>query len=324
MASPAIQHAIDAAGGSGKISLEWLCLSIIPDKAEGTHAGIEITSLNEYALGKQGEEMQTLKSILATLMPMVLEYRSALIELNGVFKSQGDSRATSDQRYLVSWLGLRMRDAAALASTTPSNKIARAIQAFKPTGNQTFEKELAITGYALKLFAESERTLSRCQLAIQTDPGALAYVPGYLRTRELCLQAVAIKSPGSYSLEHVPVLLRDQAMCEAALLANGMNLEFVPEHLLTVEMCARACCETGLALDLVPKSLQQAEVLFSVAISGLSEKTTGQVYEQLQETEPARAEAMFQKYAKLYNDIHYPQASDDELEELGLSLAPTP
>ena len=96
----------------------------------------------------------------------------------------------------------------------------------------------------------------------------------------------------------------------------------LPRNLLSVEFCALACTQHGLSLDLVPSQFREPEVMFCVAIHGLCEQHSGQIYAELARKDKPRADAMYEKYATLHNELHYPDTAESELEDLGLRLAP--
>lgn len=102
-----------------RIEVEWLSLAVIPDIAEKTVLAVELSTLREYS-GGPDKHMPQLQFILRAVMPMLLEYRTALLDLDGSFKSSGDRNSVNEKTFKVNWLRRRMRDAAALAATASS------------------------------------------------------------------------------------------------------------------------------------------------------------------------------------------------------------
>ena len=296
---------------------QWLTLSIIPDNESAlrSYVTLELIGMTEFSSGDP-KHIAQLKPLMDALQPFVQEYRTAILALEQVWKNKADVSATAEVRYAANWTLQRLVDAAKLGSV-------RSIKKFKPLTAETFEAELTQCGYALKLFSEADRTLARCEMAVQATPNALALVPGQLRSRELCELAVSVtwdksatKQFLNRSLGHVPINLRDKSMCELALRSDGMNLEHVPKELLTVEMCAIACTQQGLAEQFVPKELKQPEVLFCIAMHGFLEQHSGGIYESLAKTDLPRADAMFDKYSKLWEQLHYPNHRHEQLEDV--------
>lgn len=139
----------------------------------------------------------------------------------------------------------------------------------------------------------------------------------------MCMLAIASKGRfGGVGLEHVPMAYRDLALCHVAVTNKGESLEFVPKDLLTVDLCAAACTQNPLAIAYVPQELRQPEVMFALAIHGHVEQSAGRIYDDLHKTEPERAERMYEKFAPLHNELHFPNASQSELKDIGLTMAP--
>ena len=91
---------------------------------------------------------------------------------------------------------------------------------------------------------------------------------------------------------------------------------------MTVDLCAVACTQNPLAIAFVPQELRQPEVMFALAVHGHVEESAGRIYENLHKTEPERAERMYDKFAALHNELHFPNSSQSDLEDFGLAMAP--
>jgi hypothetical protein len=65
-------------------------------------------------------------------------------------------------------------------------------------------------------------------MAVAQDGGALYYVPGALRTAQLCRIAVA---QDGLALDGVPDDLRTEDLCRTAVAQDGRALECATEHL---------------------------------------------------------------------------------------------
>lgn len=301
------------------LHMSWLILSLHTEKGDAVSVGIEILSLLEAQTESDHKEKARLQSARAALIPLVLEYRAALLALDGATKSKdADFRGNSIERFNVSWLQTRLIDAFPAIIDLPLVKMKNAALAFKPATTATYEADLKINGNLIKLIAPADLTLANCKLAVQTSPGALQLIPGHLRTREICLAAFGQRCLGSYALEHVPVQERDDEMCIAAVRSNAQNLKHVPLPLRTVELCALACAMDGMAWNFVPEHARVPEVQFCHAFHGFDDVSSGAVFENLEKIDSARANAMFHKYNQLLIDLHYPHCDDDELADLGM------
>lgn len=309
-----------ASGQAPRITPEWLVFSYIPDRAEPVKYAVEMISLLDVSDGIKDKEMRRLKAAASAIHPLLMECRSELLKLESLNKSSADAEFTAASYYKFTWLKLRCTDAFKAIIDKPIEKMSAAALAFKPATLATFVNELDVSGYALKLIEESDLTSEICVRAIAQTAGALYLVPGYLRTRELCLMAMKTKAPGSHALEHVPIALRDEEMCDAAVRNDGLNLQHVPIELRTVERCAVACCQTGLARACVPVESRQVEIDFCVAQHGMHEKHAGQIWEDLHQSDPVRADAMYDKYAALFNEMHHPTCTQSELADMGLAM----
>lgn len=304
-----------------RLSTSWFHLRHVPMSGDNKiSVGVELISMLQAEDGRSGKEKTRLLAAREALMPLFLEYRAALLDLDCLQKSPADRHATARQWFLSTWLATRCCDAFTAIIDLPLDKLRVAALAFKPTTTDTFVADIETNAYVLKLIPADDLTAAISLRAVTANPNALQEVPGRLRTRKLCLFAMSVPKLGVHALEHVPVTLRDERLCDLALMTDGLNLQHVPMELLTVERCALACAQNGLAWDFVPKEARQAEVEFCVAVHGIHEKDSGQIYAELAKTDPKRAKAMIEKYGKMFNALHYAGCTEDELADLGLSL----
>lgn len=312
LGQPAVQR--------GAVDGHWLVLSFIPETADPIRVGIDVFTMRVSASPGNPQRLKELHTAMEAIMPLVMEYRAAMLDLAALAKSPADARALSNLRYRCTWLEWRCKHAFDALHGIPLKDMAKTALAFKPSCSQSYFEALSETGYALKLFPEDELTGPICAKAVATDPGSLSLVPGYLRSRELCLLAASSRAPGAQVLQYVPVAMRDQEMIDAALRSDGGNLQHVPTELKTVERCALACVQNGLAWEFVPSELRVPEVEFGVAMHGINSRNTGGVYTALREAVGAdQANSVCDKWEKVYRDLHYPNASNDELHDLGLA-----
>jgi hypothetical protein len=77
---------------------------------------------------------------------------------------------------------------------------------------------------------EAQWTAALCEMAVQCECWALAYVPWELRTGALCRAAV---QQNSKILQFVPDNLRNMEICEAAVKQNIEAMRYVPDELVT-------------------------------------------------------------------------------------------
>lgn len=294
----------------------WLVLAHTPALGGGPRVGVEVLSLVEAAEGGATKEMPRLQAAFAALKPLLLEYRTSLLELDMARKSPADSRAIDVQRFLSTWLESRVLRAFDHVIHMPIKDMAKAALSFKPTATQSFVEDIADNANIIKLIPESDLTPAICARAIAKSGSALYYVPGRLRSRELALQAVS--SSGLCVLAHVPMGMRDEEMCAAALRADGLNLKHVPPVLRTPELCALACAHNAFAWSFVPVHSRIPEVEYCLSMHGVHVKTADTIYREVAATDPVRAEAMFNDANMLYVSLHHSKCDEFELADLGL------
>ena len=123
------------------------------------------------------------------------------------------------------------------------------------------------------------------------------------------------------ALQYVPGQLRDQQMCEMAVLSDYTNLRHVPA--LTTDICALACLKSGLAWDLVPHDFRALEVEFCASLHHFGPRPTVQVYADMLKARPELAAVTADKYSDMYIRMHYQDISGDELSDLGLAYSDT-
>jgi hypothetical protein len=80
--------------------------------------------------------------------------------------------------------------------------------------------------------------------------------PKELVTEEFCL---AVVRKNGYALRYVPVEMRTEAVCRAAV-ENSANLDDVPEKLITEALCFTAVRKEGTALNGIPRKLKTEEL----------------------------------------------------------------
>jgi hypothetical protein len=79
-----------------RLSTSWLNLRHVPASGENQiHVGIELISMIEADDGRRSSEKTRLLAARAALMPLFLEYRSALLEVDCLQKSAADRHATA-------------------------------------------------------------------------------------------------------------------------------------------------------------------------------------------------------------------------------------
>ena len=110
---------------------------------------------------------------------------------------------------------------------------------------------------ALARVPEYLRTEDMCRIAVAQNGWALSLVPEKLRSDDMCRISVAQHGE---ALEYVPRKLRTKEMCKIAVFQNGAALRYVPEHLRTAAFCRIALEQNGEALSYVPKALHTEEM----------------------------------------------------------------
>lgn len=272
---------------------------------------------------KDAKDQLKLSALMRAVMPAVLDYRTALLALDGATRSAGDYRANAVLLFECGWLENRIKEVFGLTKDLPISQIPRAAAAFDANKPQAMIDALAVNGHILKMFSIEAITPAMCLSAVTTTPSALQHVPGRLLTKGLCRSAIATKKTDQFGLlvisplEHIPIALRDQAMCKAAVTANGMALQHVPTALKTENLCVLACLENGLAWEFVPEQMRSLEVEFCTALHGFHHRDCDQVCAQMHAENPAHAQSAADKYQTLFLEMHYPQASADELSDMG-------
>jgi hypothetical protein len=302
----------------------WLTFSFHPLMTDSTRMAINTWTLEVADDGKSNKEKTKMRAGLAAIMPLVLEYRAAAFAFDNLYKSQADARASAYDGYRLTWLSRRVTDAFEAVVKVPESRMHAFARNFKPSCIATYAEQVRTHGYALKLIDECDLTAEICRNAILSEPGALYLVPGRLRTRALCLEAMQTRAPGAHALRFVPPGFKDKEMCDAAIKTDGLNLEHVPDDLKTAERCAMACIQNGLAWSYVPYAARTLEVRFCYAFHGFSEESTDDVYKEAVALDPERADAMVKKYEPLLVKTHYPLATADDLADLGWPPEPAP
>ena len=295
----------------------WLTMSYHPLMTDSQRIAINAWTLETADDKHEGVHKTKLRAGLRAIMLLILEYRAAAFNFDNVYKSQADAKASDHAGYRMRWMEQRVKDAfdACMAATAKDlNKVALL---FKPSCLETYAKEIEASGYAIKLVDEDALTPEICLASILSEPGSLFYVPGRIRTRELCLIAMQTRAPGASALQYVPPSFKDAEMCDAAVNTDGLNLQHVPDDLKTVERCALACIKDGLAWSYVPYSSRTLEVRFCYALHGYSEESADAVYKESEVLDLERAEAMVDKYEPLFVKTHYPMAEAGDLADLG-------
>lgn len=295
----------------------WLTLYYCPLMTDKQRIAINTWTLETADDGSKSINKTKLKAGLDAIMPLILEYRAAAFNFDNVYKSQADAKASVYAGYRMRWLEHRVIDAFAACMASSEKNMARVALQFKPSCIETYVQEIKAGGYTIKLVDEDALTPEICLASILSEPGSLQYVPGRLRTRELCLIAMQTRAPGVYALQYVPPSFRDAEMCDAAVKTDGLNLEHVPDDLKTVERCALACLQCGLAWSYVPYAARILEVRFCYALHGFGHESVDAVWKDAQLLDPDRAGAMVRKYEPLFVKTHYPLAGAEDLADLG-------
>ena len=126
----------------------------------------------------------------------------------------------------------------------------------------TFEElryDLAAGEYVLR---PAERDLSYWQKKIRHNYRDLKRVPPALRTRDLCMQALA-KSVSS--IQHFPLSLITPELVQQAVNISGTALRYLPEALITRELCHLAAAK-GAIIDLDIPARFYDEALLQILI----------------------------------------------------------
>lgn len=137
-------------------------------------------------------------------------------------------------------------------------------------------------GCALGRVPYDLRTKEVCEAAVAQHGSALFYVPSHLHTLKLSIDSIknggdfsnllpnqpmvfyrAVVDHNPYHLAYVPLYMRDQEICTAAISKNGDTIKFLKKHLRTPELCMIAVkqlhCKNGIrcesALQHVPNNV---------------------------------------------------------------------
>lgn len=310
---------------------EWVGVRYVPDRAESQGCAVEVVSLLESHLRLVDDRVPSdqqvrLRALMAGLMPTLLDYRTALLEVDAAWRSEGDRRANAERSFRVSWHGQRLVDAFEALKNLPTAAIAQAGERFR--AQEPADRVLAIArnGHILKLFSPEAITPEMTLRAVQCTPAALQQVPGHLRTRALCEAALAAEAAEASSnissdiLQYCPPGMRDAALCRLAVQGAGLNLQHVPPEVMTAELCATACLRYGLAYEFVPKALRQPEVEFCTALHGYHTLSPDAAYQRMVAADPQGATGTADRYEALFMHMHYWGASAEDLADLGLRV----
>lgn len=311
-----------ACEGSG-IQPEMFQVRYVPDRAEPVKIAFDVVSstIQEVQDAKAPPAVKAkLRALMTALMPALLDYRTALLRLDGEVKSPADRFSTGDQRFLCSWLKDRCHAIFEVIRLLPAGQMTAAALACKPVAVATFERDIDRNANVIRLIPHDQLTQEMCLRAVRKNASSLKWIPGALRTAEVCLAAMQSDQHHLASLKHVPHALRDDAMCRAAVLSNGANILHVPRP--NTELCALACIQSGLTWDILPGALRNAEVEYCAALHGYHTKSAERVFGELMAQDPDNAESIARKWEKAYRDRHHPNWDDDELSGLGLCESP--
>lgn len=306
-----------------KLQPSLFCLKYIPDRADSSGIAFDMMSLEIHKYGTGKQELVKLRQVLAAMMPHLLELKESWHRLDAAFakRDKGDpdqlgDREFGDLVFLASWLAFRCKDEFRAIIALPSDKMVAAAKAFKPISAATFETDIDVNAFVIRLIQEDQLTPEACLRAVRISPSSLKFVPPKLLTPELCLAAMEVKGYGvREALKHVPDLLRTEDLCRVAVRSSGSNIRHVP--CLTKELCVLACIQDGLAWDMIPKEHRTLEVEFCASMHGFSERTPSIVYHEIEKANPEKADDIVRKYDQMFVDMHLPHAKPSELEEFG-------
>ena len=108
---------------------------------------------------------------------------------------------------------------------------------------------MSIYPYQLRLVPDYLKTQEMCNEAVRREPYALGYVPDCFKAHEICNEAVR-REP--CLLENVTGHLKTPEMCNKAAREKLYVLKYIPDHLKTQEMCNKAVREKPCVLKCIP------------------------------------------------------------------------
>lgn len=296
-----------------------------PDRAESVKMSFDMITGEVRAIGTNAKILVRLKQALTALTPHLLELKEVwramsdeLVAREAGTPSQMDDVQMGHQSFLATWMYQRCIDVFDAIIDLPLDKMEQAVKAFKPTSSQSFAADIEINANIIRLIPAEDLTPEICSRAVRKTSTALMHVPLEMRTPALCLEAMQVKhSLGGYALQYVPLKFRTKELCREAVLSTGYNIQFVPQSELNQELCALACLRDGLAWDLIPKDQRTLEVEYCASLHRLMERDPGQVYGDLQAADAQNAQAIADKYEKLFVEINFPNADASDLEDMG-------
>ena len=92
---------------------------------------------------------------------------------------------------------------------------------------------------------------------VMKTPKILKFIPGPLKTKEICKHAVK-KLP--YLLRYVPDQYNTVQMCDEAIFENGATLKSVPNYYKSQEMCNKAVDNYSHAIEFAPECYKTQKI----------------------------------------------------------------
>ena len=305
-----------------RLQSEGIELSFITDDGRVANVCLDILNLKAHSYGKNEKAKKHLSTVLDALMPLILDYRTCIIELYTQCKSPLDRKASGDLAYRASYLRWVIDDAFNAIRDMPMKKMPASALNLRGLTKERIQQLVKRSPHFLRVvacFQEEHLTYELCFDAVKSDGSAMAYVPGRFIDHKLCMAACS--SHGGYGFEHVPQALRTNEMIERALHSNGENIRFLHHADRTYEHCLLAMLQDAFrAYDHIPLHHRTPAVEFIKALHGASESSGAWIYAQAKKADPTLG--ICQVLDKIYDrfvEMHYSNTPDADLEDLGHS-----
>jgi DNA-dependent RNA polymerase auxiliary subunit epsilon len=295
---------------------------------DGRVAGVclDILSLKTHSYGENEKARKHLSTVLDALMPLILDYRTCLIEFDTLCKSplDRDSRkASGDMAYRASYLISVIDEAFETIKDMPTKEMNATALGLRHLTKERVQQLIKRSPFFLRYiacFQAEHLTYELCFDAVKAEGAALAYVPGQFIDHKLCMAACS--SNGGLGFEHVPQALRTNEVIERALLSNGGNLRLLHHTERTYERCLLAMLKDAFrAYDHVPYVHRTVAIEYVKALHGASELSAGWIYAQAATAEPTLRtdlDAIYDRFVAM----HYANTPDADLEDLGHARRP--
>lgn len=275
----------------------------------------------EFGDSSNKDVRSRLDSAAKAMLSHLLEYKIQLFEFDRQHKQfrqnslpgQKRDEKLSRQAFLCTWLENRCSQAFKAIISLPENKMFEAAKTFKPTGAKSFIDDIETNANIIRLIPENEITEAICIKAVTLTPTTLGFIPKTFLTSKVCLTAMSQRFAPAGALKYVPIELRNEYVCAAAVMSNYTNLNDVPQK--TEKLCALACINSGLAWDLVPKEFRTPKVEFCASLHGFNERCAETVFEDMLAADPQGAEATADECNDAFLKLHYPEADPDDLSD---------